>query len=149
VRGFWANAFATVPYSWMQGTGRPDLVTKVLLIQIPPYLALLYFGMKEFGLIGCAAVFAIRCSVDFLMMWWAARRRLHPVPLIATVAAPLLAGVILSNSLSYWDPLWWLSGAVLAVIVGMMCWRIAPPELIEKGRALLRSRFGRLARKSS
>jgi O-antigen/teichoic acid export membrane protein len=149
VFGYWANAYATVPYSWMQGMGRPDLVTKVLLLQIPPYLALLYFGMKEFGLIGCAAVFAIRCSVDYLMMWWAARRRFQPTPLIATVAAPLLAGVILSNSLSYRDPLWWLSGLVLAVIVGFMCWRIAPPELVDKGLALLRSRFGRLARKSS
>jgi O-antigen/teichoic acid export membrane protein len=148
VFGYWANAFATVPYSWMQGAGRPDLVTKVLLIQIPFYLALLYFGMKEFGLIGCAAVFAFRCSADFLMMWWAARRRLHPAPLIATVGAPLLAGAIISNTLSYWDPLWWLSGLVLAVIVGLLCWRIAPPELIEKGRALLRTRFGRLVRKS-
>ncbi|GAO40572.1 hypothetical protein SCH01S_48_02340 [Sphingomonas changbaiensis NBRC 104936] len=146
VFGYWANAFAIVPYSWMQGSGRPDLVTKVLLLQIPPYLVLLYFGMKEFGLIGCAAVFAIRCSVDFLMMWWASRRRVHPVPLIATVAAPLLAGVILSNSMSYWDPLWWLSGLVLAAVVGLLCWRIAPPELIEKGRALLQARFGRKLR---
>ncbi|HEU4967753.1 flippase [Sphingomonas sp.] len=149
VLGYWANAFATVPYSWMQGTGRPDLVTKVLLIQIPPYLALLYFGMKEFGLMGCAAVFAIRCSVDFLMMWWAARRRLHPVPLIATMAAPLLAGVILSDVLSYWDPLWWLSGLVLAGIVGLMCWRIAPQELIDRARALLQASFGRLARRAN
>ncbi|MBA2919008.1 MULTISPECIES: flippase [Sphingomonas] len=148
VLGYWANAFAIVPYSWMQGAGRPDLVTKVLLAQIPPYLALLYFGMKEFGLIGCAAVFAFRCSVDFMMMWWAARRNFRPVPLIATVGAPLLAGVILSNWLSYREPLWWLSGLVLAVVVALQCWRIAPPELIEKARTLLQARFPRLARKA-
>jgi O-antigen/teichoic acid export membrane protein len=148
VLGYWANAFAIVPYSWMQGAGRPDLVTKVLLVQIPPYLALLYFGMTEFGLIGCAVVFAFRCSVDFLLMWWAARRTLRQVPLIATVGAPLLVGVILSNVLSYRDPFWWLSGVILAGIVALLCWRIAPPELIEKARALLQSRLPRLMRRA-
>lgn len=140
VFGYWANAFAVVPYSWMQGAGRPDLVTKVLLIQIPPYLALLYFGMKQFGLIGCAAVFAFRCSVDFVLMWWAARKKLAPMPLVALVGAPLLAGVILSDLLTYTDPLWWLSGVVLAVIVAAMSWRIAPPELMAKAENLIRRR---------
>ena len=140
VFGYWANAFAVVPYSWMQGAGRPDLVTKVLLIQIPPYLALLYFGMKQFGLIGCAAVFAFRCSVDFVLMWWAARKKLAPMPLVALVGAPLLAGLILSDLLTYTDPLWWLSGVVLAVIVAAMSWRIAPPELMAKAENLIRRR---------
>ena len=139
VFGFWANAFAVVPYSWMQGTGRPDLVTKVLLLQIPPYLLLLYAGMKEFGLLGCAAVFAIRCSADFLMMWWAARRKLTPAPLVAMMAVPLLGGVILSDLFAYTDPLWWLTGIVLCFVTAVLSWRIAPPELIDKARAL----FGR------
>lgn len=148
VFGYWVNAFAVVPYSTMQGSGRPDLVTKVLLIQIPPYLALLYFGMKQFGLIGCAAVFVLRNSADFLMMWWAAGRRFHPAPLIALMACPLVLGVILANWLSYTDPLWWLSAVVLGAIVALMSWRMAPPELIEKGRAFLQSRFARQAKRS-
>jgi O-antigen/teichoic acid export membrane protein len=105
VLGFWVNAFAIVPYSWMQGAGRPDLVTKVLLLQIPPYLALLYFGMKWFGLVGCAAVFALRCSADFVMLWWAAQRNLKPMPLIALVGVPMIAGVILSSHMAYSNPL--------------------------------------------
>lgn len=143
VLGYWANAFAVVPYSWLQGTGRPDIVTKVLLAQIPVYLVLLYFGMKEFGLIGCAAVFAFRCSVDFLLLWWAARRKFKPAPLIALVGAPLLAGAILSAMLDYSDPLWWVSGVVLGLITAVLCWKIAPPELIAKGRSLLPARFAR------
>jgi O-antigen/teichoic acid export membrane protein len=143
VFGYWANAFAVVPYSWMQGAGRPDLVTKVLMVQIPPYLLLLYFGMTWFGLIGCAAVFAFRCSADFLMMWWAARRKFAPAPLIGLVGLPLLAGVICSSWLSYSDPLWWLSGVVLAVVTAAISWRIAPPELMDKGASLIRTRFAR------
>lgn len=143
VFGYWVNAFAVVPYSWMQGTGRPDLATKVLLIQIPPYLVLLYVAMKSFGLMGCAAVFAFRCGVDFLMMWWAARRKLTPAPQVAMVALPLLAGVVMSGMFSYADPLWWLSGLILAAITGILCWRIAPPELFDKANAILRRRLVR------
>lgn len=141
VFGFWANAFAVVPYGWMQGSGRPDLVTKVLLVQIPPYLLLLYAGMKWFGLMGCAAVFAIRCSADFLLMWWAARRKLTQVPLVALMALPMLAGVLLSGLFAYTDPRWWLSGMVLAVITAVLSWRIAPPELIERAQGLLGRRL--------
>lgn len=139
VFGFWINAFAVVPYSWMQGMGRPDLVTKVLLAQVPPYLVLLYFGMTWFGLIGCAAVFALRCAADFGLMWWAARRKLRPMPLVGLVGTPLLAGVILSSLLDYSDPLWWLSGVVLALVTAVLCWRIAPAELVAKARGLRRA----------
>ena len=138
VFGYWANAFAIVPYSWLQGMGRPDLVAKCLLAQIPPYLALLYLGMKWYGLVGCAAVFAFRCSVDFLMLWWAARRQVSPAPLIGLVALPMLAGAIASASLDYSDWRWWASGVALGLLTAVMCWKIAPPELIERGRKLLR-----------
>jgi O-antigen/teichoic acid export membrane protein len=143
VFGFWANAFALVPYSWLEGAGRPDLVTKVLLAQIPPYLALLYVGMTQFGLIGCAAVFALRCTADSLLLWWVAQRKISPAPLVALVGAPLLAGAILSASLDYTGPWWWASGAALGLITAALCWRIAPPELIAKGRSLLPKRIAR------
>jgi Na+/proline symporter len=107
-------------------------------LQIPPYLALLYLGMKWYGLIGCAAVFAFRCSVDFLLLWWAARRRLAPAPLIGLVALPMLAGAIVSASLDYGDWRWWASGMVLGLITAALCWKIAPPELVDRGRRLLR-----------
>lgn len=143
VFGYWVNAFAMVPYSWLQGTGRPDLVAKVLLAQIPPYLALLYFAMKYYGLIGCAVVFAFRCAVDFLLLLWAARRSLAQARLIGLMGVPLLAGAIVSDFLDHSDPLWWASGTMLAAVTALICWRIAPPELMEKARELLRGRFAR------
>lgn len=136
VWGFWVNAFGIVPYGWMQGTGRPDLVTKILLVQIPPYLALLYVGMTEFGLIGCAAVFAFRCAVDTAMMWLVATRKLTPLPLVGLMGVPLLAGAIVSSHLNMGEPLWWISGLVLAAVVALISWTVAPPELIAKLKGL-------------
>lgn len=138
ILGYWANAFGIVPYSLMQGTGRPDLVTKILLVQIPPYLALLYFGMTQFGLLGCAAVFAFRCAVDTAMMWLVARRQLAPLPLVGLLGLPLLAGAILSSWLSYDDWRWWVSGVMLAIVTALLSWKLAPAELFQQGRKLLR-----------
>lgn len=140
VWGFWINAFGIVPYGWMHGAGRPDLVTKILLAQIPPYLALLYLGMTQFGLIGCAAVFALRCAVDTGLMWLVARRKIAPLPLVGAMGIPLLAGAILSSRFDYGDPLWWGSGAVLAIIVALISWTVAPPELVAKVGTFLRRR---------
>jgi O-antigen/teichoic acid export membrane protein len=140
VFGYWANAFGIVPYSWMQGTGRPDLVAKILLAQIPPYLALLYLGMTEFGLLGCAAVFAFRCAVDSSLMWLVARRQVAPLPLVALMGVPLLAGAVLSSWLSYEDWRWWASGAGLALVTAALSWALAPAELVERGARLLRLR---------
>jgi O-antigen/teichoic acid export membrane protein len=140
VFGFWVNAFGVVPYGWMQGTGRPDLVTKILLAQIPPYLVLLYLGMTQFGLLGCAVVFAFRCAVDTSLMWIVARRRVAPLPLVALMGVPLLAGAILSSWLDYDDPRWWASGVALALVTALISWKLAPPELIDRGRALVARR---------
>ena len=140
VFGYWVNAFAVVPYSWLQGTGRPDIVTKTLLVQIPAYLLLLWGAMTLYGLIGCGAVFALRCAVDFGLLWWAARRKLTPIPLVALMAVPMLAGAILSSLLDYRAPLFWATGAALLLVTAALSWTLAPPELIDRGRALLARR---------
>ena len=50
--------FALVPFTRLQASGRPDLVTKVLMAEIPPFLVCLYFGMTYLGLRGAALSFA-------------------------------------------------------------------------------------------
>lgn len=143
ILGFWINAFAVVPYSWLQATGRPDLVTKILLIQIPPYLVLLYVAMKQFGLVGSAAVFAIRCAADFVLMSLAARGRVTHGLLIGGIALLLLAATAATFLLDYRQPLWWLSGLVLGVVVAAISWVIAPADLKERGIGIARARFAR------
>lgn len=66
--GFWINGFARIPYAQLQARARPDLVAKCHLIEVLPYLALLYLGISTNGLIGAALVFAFRVSIDFLLL---------------------------------------------------------------------------------
>ncbi len=66
--GFWINSLALVPYTQLQAAGRPDVVARCHLAELLPYLALLYVALKSWGLVGAAAVFALRAAVDLLLL---------------------------------------------------------------------------------
>lgn len=140
--GFWINAFAVVPYSWLQAVGRPDIVTKLLLLQIPPYLLILYLAMTQFGLIGSAAVFAIRCAVDFGMMALAARGRISHGGLIGGMSALLLGALAITQALDWHDPIWWAAGILLTALTALWSWRIAPVEIRNRAFQTVRTRLG-------
>lgn len=66
---FWLNAFAQIPYTRLQASGRPDIVTKALLVELLPYLGLLYLALQEFGLLGAVYVYLLRVIVDTLILF--------------------------------------------------------------------------------
>jgi O-antigen/teichoic acid export membrane protein len=66
--GFWINSLAMVPYTQLQAAGRPDLVAKCHLLELLPYLALLFLALDNWGLMGAAIVFASRTAADFLLL---------------------------------------------------------------------------------
>lgn len=140
--GFWVNALAVIPYSLLQAIGRPDKVTKLLLCEIPPYLLLLWLGMREYGLIGCATVFALRSAADFALMSWAARGRITDARLIAGVALLLLLAAAATWHFHYRDPLLWVSGVGLGLAMAGVCWLIVPADLRARLIGLARSGRG-------
>ena len=66
--GFWINSLAIIPYSQLQGGGRPDLVAKCHMAELLPYCVFLYWMLNAFGLIGAAIVFSIRALIDFALL---------------------------------------------------------------------------------
>lgn len=65
--GFLANSVARVPCAKLLGAGRPDLMTKIYLAEVPPYLGLLALGCWEFGVVGAAAAWCIRTVADAII----------------------------------------------------------------------------------
>ena len=47
------------------GFGRPDLVAKIHLLQLPLYLVLVYFLISQMGIIGAAIAFTLRVTLEF------------------------------------------------------------------------------------
>lgn len=138
--GVWLNSFAQAAYARLQAKGRPDLVSKILMAQLPFYLAAVAFALWTFGLIGAAWVFVIRIVVDTLALHvYAFRRLLKPVLMLSTLAV-LIA---LSALLQWRAPLDWQLALLFGIGAGMLAlvpaWAVAPETL----RNLLRDRVFR------
>lgn len=67
--GLWLNGMAFLPYTLLQGQGRPDLVAKFHLIEVIPFLALLWFATATLGLVGAAGAWSLRVALDFGLLF--------------------------------------------------------------------------------
>ena len=67
--GVWINAIAYIPYSHLQSQGRADLVAKYHAIEIIPFVAILYFFVIKYGLIGAAAAWSLRVTIDAILLF--------------------------------------------------------------------------------
>jgi O-antigen/teichoic acid export membrane protein len=134
--GFWANAFALIPFTRLQASGRPDLVTKMLLLQIPPYLLGLYLGMTYFGLLGCALAFSTRCVADYLLLSLAAGRKLQEPLRLSIIFGLLVVAAWMGPMGGLLDPRFCAAALVLSGAMLAISWQSVPSDL--RGRALQR-----------
>jgi O-antigen/teichoic acid export membrane protein len=62
--GVLANSLALLPFSFVQGIGRPDLTAKLHLFELPAYFGLLLWLIRAAGIDGAAIAWAIRSVLD-------------------------------------------------------------------------------------
>jgi len=67
-----------VPYSLIQGAGRPDITARLHLIELPVYLMVLYLLIRGFGIRGAAFAWMLRAMIDSTLLYFLARRLLKP-----------------------------------------------------------------------
>jgi O-antigen/teichoic acid export membrane protein len=111
--GAYANSFGQAPFVMMQATGRPDVVSKLLLAEIIPYWAALLGGIYAFGLLGAAAAWALRAIADTLLLFVVARVRWAQLRALVAPAALVAAGALAAAELE--GPLRYCAIAVLAL----------------------------------
>ncbi len=103
--GVFALGVEGIPFALLQGIGRPDLVVKMILLELPFYVPLMIYAATAHGVLGAAVVWSARAIVDAaLLSTWAARslgRRLLTPHLLALLlfATAGLAGAILEPGL--------------------------------------------------
>ncbi len=96
--GAWANGLAFLPYTLLQGQGRPDQTAKAHLIEIVPFLGGLSLLMHWFGLPGAALAWTLRTVGDGVLLTWMARVSGRLVRRMAVPTLFLLAALALSLS---------------------------------------------------
>jgi len=135
----WVNMFSNVPYSQLQARGRPDLVTKVMLVQLPFYLVSLYFALVAWGVWGAAIVLFVRYLIDLTALNWVNARRFdHLVPIVAALGGFGVIELVLPHvPMALW------ARFPLAVAVGLVfavqSWFVLPTQLHDRVRHWLHS----------
>jgi O-antigen/teichoic acid export membrane protein len=63
--GFFINALATVPFSPLQGAGRPGLTAKLHLLELPLYVIAVWVLTRRLGIEGAAIAFTARVGPGY------------------------------------------------------------------------------------
>jgi O-antigen/teichoic acid export membrane protein len=100
--GVLANGLALVPFSFVQGIGRPDLTAKLHLVELPLYLGFLLWLIHVDGIEGAGIAWATRSMIDAVALFiistrfLPARSPLAPRTkvLLGAAAATLLLSVL-------------------------------------------------------
>lgn len=67
--GVFINCLAQLPFSFIQGAGRPDLTAKLHLIELPVYLLAVWWAVSAHGLDGVAIIWTIRILIDAIALF--------------------------------------------------------------------------------
>ena len=78
--GVFVNSLAQLPFVLIQSAGRPDITAKVVMAELPVYLAALWLLTKKFGIEGTAIAWTCRITMDAILYFFFAHRLLPQSP---------------------------------------------------------------------
>lgn len=91
--GVFLNGFAQVPFALIQGCGRPDITAKLHLVELPFYLAAIWFLTMEYGIVGAALAWALRAAVDAIALFALSLRFVGVEARVGRMASMALIGI--------------------------------------------------------
>ena len=118
--GLWFNGLSHIPHARLQGSGRPDLVTKISLSQVVPYVLVLYWVIGAYGVIGAAAVWSARAAVETVVFFAVTRQSGRLLPIVALPAVIVIASGAAALRFGIGDaPYWPILALLLCASVGV------------------------------
>lgn len=124
--GFFVNSLAFIPSATLQAKKRPDLNAKCHMAEVIPYLALLYFSLKSFGLIGAATVFSLRVTADYFLLSWLAGMHKNALRVLVLPAAFLTLALLIAKRLPEISVEWFILSSGLFAVSMAWAWLKAP-----------------------
>ena len=68
--GMLINSLAMVPFSALQAYGRPDIIAKIHMVELPVYLVMIWYFTIYFGIAGVAMAWTIRVTIDSALIFY-------------------------------------------------------------------------------
>jgi O-antigen/teichoic acid export membrane protein len=95
--GVLINSLAMIPFTLVQGVGRPDITAKFHLLELPFYLVLLLLGVRYWGIAGAAVAWTVRVGADGILLAFYVRlnRLVSPSPRSARLVRTMMLAFII------------------------------------------------------
>jgi O-antigen/teichoic acid export membrane protein len=129
------NGIGQVPFSHVQGAGRPDITAKLHMFELPIYLLMLFFGAKTMGIQGVAIAWLARVVIDTGLLFVFSWRLLRvgdfvnkKLPLMMAFALILFGLAVLLNGIVIKS--FFVVAVCLTVIAGAWRWLLSTHEKI-------------------
>ena len=71
--GIWFNSLAYLPFTFLQARGHPDVIAKIHMLEVLPFVAVLFLFVKVVGLEGAAIAWSTRMIADVMLQSWRGR----------------------------------------------------------------------------
>ncbi len=94
--GVFLIGLAQLPFALVQGAGRPDLVAKLILVELPFYLLALWWLVGTFGIEGAAVAWTVRAAGATLVLFAMARRFLPSGAMVIRRTALIMGAALLT-----------------------------------------------------
>lgn len=116
---FWINSLAIAPYTTLFATNRSHVVAKCHVLELVPYLLLLYLSLRYWGVAGAAVAFTVRVVLDLILLSYFAGT-LATMLRVAAVPTALLGAILgtAMNNANY--TLWPLTASILFILIGWL-----------------------------
>ena len=92
--GIWINSLAWIAACHLQATGRPGIVARLQAYEMLPFLALLWWMLQHFGVLGAALAWSARNLLDGVLLLHAARLDARPTRMLALPALIVTAAYV-------------------------------------------------------
>lgn len=133
--GVLSNILAQVPLTVLQATGKPEIVARIQVVQLPAYILGAWWLSRKFGTVGIAMAWAMRAAIELIFLQ-AAAGRWTGVEGIRLTRQTAIGGAILVMFLgTAWsvDTIWRFDVGPRTLVFGV----VFVPYLIWQWRALL------------
>ncbi len=111
--GVFLNSAAYIPYMLLQAHGRSDITAKLHLLELPVFVLILFWSVRDYGSTGAALAWTLRIVLDTALLYLTAAFRFRRQRLILTQGAAMLfmASCALCTAI-------YLAGFMLQMVIG-------------------------------
>jgi O-antigen/teichoic acid export membrane protein len=118
--GIFLYCLTYIPFSFLQGIGRPNVTALIHLVELPLFAILAVFTIQRLGIVGAAMAWVIRAALELLVMLFCAKRFAPVIGqyafrwlIVGAAALAMLAGIVLC------EPLLW---RIFGTLIGLLIW---------------------------